>query len=533
MDEDIVVGISRKSTQEVLDNLNSRAKFEKLPNTLWYTPQVDFCFYAPAQEACAQSRERLKKLKLHDDELDLLASAIKPENVVEKLQEIQTHLEGKLSRKSATMKKLSKFVISFCTFAEKTSGVVNLLLPQSPEYTVTFGMLFILFKAVVTRKDREDSLTTYIESISTQLPLAEFYKTVFPTNSMKACVARIYSHIMKLLDEALIYYRSWRLGKLVDAVLQPASKFDVHITKINGELKVLNELKDAGHIAQTADMMEIVSGTGVVIQKLYRNFESQASAIGTSMDIINTKLDNLTLQTGQFLRFEMIKNARALQEVLLPGGRDTEEEFELVLSHSPQLSQKDHWENNGVLEDLLDWSHNGHDQLLWVGGSSGSRDSWVTGLSTDLVLALQPRRVTLLFLFCTEFDGEPLTPRRLVHHLIVQLLDLHPELAYGHPELCNTWHFKASVTFKQVWRIFRQLASRVPGLFIVIDRVEQCEADGQEDLVHQLLPAIIDLAYQVPETSVIVTSVYDPPDEVDELPMYRCYIDTAKRVGKR
>ncbi len=123
---------------------------------------------------------------------------------------------------------------------------------------------------------------------------------------MKAAVARVYVHIMKLLDEAVVYYRSWRLSEffslcvcawfpqlldasnrdishtsvpflpmfandyfqqtseqLVDAVLQPNSKFDEYITKIDAEIRNMNELKDAGHIAQTADMMDMISGTGL------------------------------------------------------------------------------------------------------------------------------------------------------------------------------------------------------------------------------------------------------------------------------
>ncbi len=63
---------------------------------------------------------------------------------------------------------------------------------------------------MVTKKDREDSLLSHIETISQQLPLAEFYETVFPTNDMKLYVARLYGHIMKTLDEALLYYRDWR-----------------------------------------------------------------------------------------------------------------------------------------------------------------------------------------------------------------------------------------------------------------------------------------------------------------------------------
>jgi hypothetical protein len=65
----------------------------------------------------------------------------------------------------------------------------------------------------VTKKDREESLGAYIENIGVRLPLMDFYKTVFPTDALKASVAQIYMHIMRLLDEAIVYYRSWRFSK--------------------------------------------------------------------------------------------------------------------------------------------------------------------------------------------------------------------------------------------------------------------------------------------------------------------------------
>ena len=107
---------------------------------------IQLSFYAPAQDACVKSRDRLDKLKLQSDELDLLDSPVEPEKVVEKIKEIQAELEKKSTEQHPSLKRASEFMTSFCTFADKTSGLVNLLLPQSPEYTVTFGMLFILFK---------------------------------------------------------------------------------------------------------------------------------------------------------------------------------------------------------------------------------------------------------------------------------------------------------------------------------------------------------------------------------------------------
>lgn len=229
----------------------------------------------------------------------------------------------------------------------------------------------------------------------------------------------------------------------------------------------------------------------------------------------------------------MIKHSRALQDSLLAEGYDAEEELEIITSRQYQLSQKDHWENNGVLNDILHWSQNGRDALLWVGGSSGNQDTWVTELSVDTIIALQPQLVTMLFVFCTQRGNQPITPLVLVRRLIVQLLHKHPELAYQNPETCSLSKFQKSVSFGQTWRIFEALATGVQNLFLIIDRIEECEADEQADLVHQLLPRLIEFGRGNENASVIVTSIYNPPDEAAELLLYATYIDTSKRASRR
>lgn len=224
----------------------------------------------------------------------------------------------------------------------------------------------------------------------------------------------------------------------------------------------------------------------------------------------------------------MINHSKALQDSLQMDKYDPEDELDVLRSRKYQLSQKDHWQNNGVLEEILDWSEEGRGLLLWIGGSSGNQDSWVTELSVDTITALQPQLVTVLYAFCTERGNKPITPLDLVRRLLVQLLELHPELAYQNPELCSLSKFQKSVSFAQVWRIFEELATEVKDLFVIIDRIEECEADEQADLVHQLLPRLIGLGRRHENASVIVTSVFDPPEEVRELPLYPLYIDTSK-----
>jgi len=50
-----------------------------------------------------------------------------------KLRAIQIEQERAASKKSSLGKKSSDFMNNFCDFATRTSGIVEILLPQSPE----------------------------------------------------------------------------------------------------------------------------------------------------------------------------------------------------------------------------------------------------------------------------------------------------------------------------------------------------------------------------------------------------------------
>ena len=90
--------------------------------------------------------------------------------------------------------------------------------------------------------------------------------------------------------------------KLLDAMLRPTeSKLDGYMADVEDEIKTMNELKDAGHIAQTADMMGIIADTGIVVGKLHESLVSKADAISTAMGIISARLDHIALGTGRKL----------------------------------------------------------------------------------------------------------------------------------------------------------------------------------------------------------------------------------------
>ena len=229
------------------------------------------------------------------------------------------------------------------------------------------------------------------------------------------------------------------------------------------------------------------------------------------------------------MSFEVIKYSQHLRDALLPEAWDPELELEYVLNRGFRLSPKDHWENNGVLENLFLWSKTSQRPLLWIGGSSGNQDPWVSELSADLVQALQPQLLTLLYVFCGDTTKGTLTSIRLVKQLITQILALQPELAYSDPEVLSLSRFQRAVTFGQVWRIFEQLALQISDLFLIIDRIEECGTDEQADLKKTLLPSLLKFVGRSETARVIITSVYGPPTEVLDSPfLQNVYIDTSE-----
>lgn len=101
--------------------------------------------YGAAQNACRMSTARLPKLKLSDEERKLLSAPPKAEDLEKRLKEIADEKEVQLKRSNIGLIN-SVFVKGFCDVAARTSGIVEILLPQSPEYSILYGMLIILFK---------------------------------------------------------------------------------------------------------------------------------------------------------------------------------------------------------------------------------------------------------------------------------------------------------------------------------------------------------------------------------------------------
>jgi hypothetical protein len=497
--------------------------------------------FTAAHDACQATQARLKDLDLDADEFESVNSARGLDILMKKIQQT-TEAREQASQKHPIMKKAGHFVEVFSEFVTRTSVIIELLLPQSPEYRTTYGVLLLVFKTVFKRKETQESLLAYIQKLSVRLPIVDFYAELFPSYRAKKIVVSIYVEILNLLNEAIVYYRSNHLRQLRDAVLRPVeTKFDKCIHRIEAEIDKLHELKDAAHIAEQSDTKEIVESLGLVVGRIHENLNHSMAEFGSRLALLDDRTEKIEQQTSSMYNFQAFNHCLALIEVLLPTASTADEQLSLVREHHFDLSPKDHWyENGGVLKVLEDWSAYGRVELLWIGGRTGNRDTWITEMSIDLIDALQMQDLTLLHTFC-DIAEEPITVTTLIKQLIAQLLDRHPDIPFRQPKKYNIRRFQRATTFKRCWAIFEALVSELKSsVFIVIDRIDDCDVDsgsdggGYADLSHDLMPYLMGLASEAEHVSIIVTSTEEPPETlVGEEELRHFYRDTRKSRGKR
>jgi hypothetical protein len=91
------------------------------------------------------SRQKSREWHLAKHEEDLLQKTVRLEAVLECLVQTQ-ELASIQQKRSRAWKATTDFTNSFCEFSLRFSSIIKILLPQSPEYTMSYGLLALLFK---------------------------------------------------------------------------------------------------------------------------------------------------------------------------------------------------------------------------------------------------------------------------------------------------------------------------------------------------------------------------------------------------
>ena len=65
------------------------------------------------------------------------------------------------------------------------------------------------------KKEKQQALADFIDSVTTQLPLVEFYESIFPTNAMKSTASALYVEVITFLEAATRYYCTGRFSMFI------------------------------------------------------------------------------------------------------------------------------------------------------------------------------------------------------------------------------------------------------------------------------------------------------------------------------
>jgi hypothetical protein len=91
----------------------------------------------------SKQKSREWRLTKHEDEVLQKTNGL--EAVLEDLVRVQ-ELASIQQKKSRASKATTDFTNAFCEFSLRFSSIVKILLPESPEYTISFGLLSLLFQ---------------------------------------------------------------------------------------------------------------------------------------------------------------------------------------------------------------------------------------------------------------------------------------------------------------------------------------------------------------------------------------------------
>ncbi|MCJ1415102.1 60S ribosomal protein L28 [Xylographa parallela] len=496
--------------------------------------------YAIALDACHGTNARLTARLLRDDRqlFDNGKSYAAVETFIRNMERKIHETEGATSKLS---KNIGKVANTFCGFAVRMSELVAPLVPQSPEYAVPYGILIIIFKAVVTKNEKQKEVLDYFDQFQQCLPDIRSYGDLFPTSEMKILLATIYADVLTLLEHAASYYALGRLGtvayigaifhsKLVDAMF-PKSKYEFskEFAKLTFLTKRLHDLAERSHFAEQQSVKDTVEGTGAVIAGMYQIMNA---AVGNMTDL-SREVDEIRAISSKWNKVQAVQTSSSLQNALIHNIESISDEMHLWQDVNFRLSPKDRWEANSILLYLTFWTRLSAKSILWISAPTSNRDTWVTDFSLDVIRTSLAQDVLLSFVLCDRPRGASYTDTQLVKRLICRIIEKQPTLAVESPELFDEKLFQRTETFEQVWRVFGRIVATIEPLFIIIDRLDLCQMEFRSDEGETLLTRLSELVERNPKSLKIIVTSAEPDPPPSNLAISFCKIETHTRPSRR
>jgi hypothetical protein len=101
--------------------------------------------YDKALEACFRVNKNIGQLNLSAEDRALLVGSHSSPLVISRIRTLEQDILAKTEKGKKT-KRAADLANGFCEVAARLSPVLQVMIPQTPEYAVPFGCLTLLFK---------------------------------------------------------------------------------------------------------------------------------------------------------------------------------------------------------------------------------------------------------------------------------------------------------------------------------------------------------------------------------------------------
>lgn len=106
---------------------------------------VSSSLYDKALETCLRVNKNLRQLNLSAEDRALLVGSGGSSLVISRIRTLEQTILVK-TEKEKKNKRAADLADGFCEVAARVSPMLQVMVPQTPEYTVPFGCLTLLFK---------------------------------------------------------------------------------------------------------------------------------------------------------------------------------------------------------------------------------------------------------------------------------------------------------------------------------------------------------------------------------------------------
>ncbi|OPB41405.1 hypothetical protein A0O28_0081240 [Trichoderma guizhouense] len=170
------------------------------------------------------------------------------ESVLASIQEAQAYYEER-----KVNLKLRKTLVRLSEKLYNYSGIMDVLLPQQPEYsTLAYGAMKFLLLAVINHHNLLSQLCTGLNTIAHVISRTQLITQLYPTQQIRQIIVVIYAHILKFLLRALRWYRESKMTHMLQAIARPTKlRYDDLLATLSSLSDTMSKIAlDSSHAEQ-------------------------------------------------------------------------------------------------------------------------------------------------------------------------------------------------------------------------------------------------------------------------------------------